>query len=50
MKTIHYVIVDDDNDMLDYQKDRLILTDPFYGLVDDDITKIDILLNGENKR
>lgn len=40
-----YVIIDDDNDFLIYQKDKLIITDPWVGLTEENINKCIEMLN-----
>lgn len=41
----HYCIVDDDNDMLDSQKDNFVMVDYKTGLTEEDVNKIKNILN-----
>lgn len=41
----HYCIVDDDNDMLDSQRDNFVRTDYKTGLTEEDVNKIKNILN-----
>ncbi len=47
VEKVNYVILDDDNDMLLWQKDYFINTDNKYGLTDSDVDKAIELLNSK---